>query len=81
MSEVVEKNVISSPCISKIAKTFNSMATDTPIQGMKKAANLERQIAEAELAQRKVKENPVIKEEIVPTGAEIRQDREEGEYR
>lgn len=81
MSEVVEKSVIGIPCISKIANTFNGMATDTPIQGMKKAAYLERQIAEAELARKETLENPVIEEVPIPTGAEIRQDREEGEYR
>ena len=81
MREIIEKNNIASPAISKIARTFNSMAIDSPIQGMKKVAYLDRQITEAQLAQRKVQENPVIKEEKVPTGAEIRQDREEGEYR
>ena len=80
MSEIVEKKV-ASPCISKIARTFNSMAIDSPIQGMKKVAYLDRQIAEAELTRQEALENPVIEEVPIPTGAEIRQDREDGEYR
>ncbi len=48
---------------------------------MKTAAFLERKINEAEKEQRESRANPVIKEEIIPTGDEIRRDREEGEYR
>lgn len=81
MSEVVEKKIVASPCISKIARTFNSMAIDSPIQGMKKVAYLDRQVAEAELAKKEALENPVIEEIPIPTGEEIRQAREEGEYR
>ena len=81
MNEVVEKKVIASPCVSKIARTFNNMATYNPIQGMKKVVYLDRQIAEAELAKQEALENPVIEEVPIPTGTEIRQDREEGEYR
>ena len=81
MNEVADKKVVASPCISKIARTFNNMATENPIQGMKKVAYLERQISEAELARKEALENPVREEEIIPTGAEIRQAREEGEYR
>lgn len=80
MSEVVERSGIAYPCISRIAKTFNSLPTDNTIQGMKKVAYLDRQIAEASREQRKALENPVIEEKI-PTGADIRRDREEGEYR
>ena len=80
MSEVIEKRV-AAPCISKIARTFNNMATDNPIQGMKKVAYLDREIAEAELAKQEALENPVIEEVPIPTGAEIIQDREDGEDR
>lgn len=80
MNEVVEKKV-ASPCISKIARTFNSMAIDSPMQGMKKVAYLDRQIAEAEKIQQEALGNPVIEEVLIPTGTEIRQAYEEGEYR
>lgn len=81
MSEVIERSSIASPCISRIARTFNSMPIDSTVQGMKKAAYLDRQIEEALKEQERVQGNPVEEKEQIPTGAQIRQDREVGEYR
>lgn len=75
------RSIITNPSITKEAKTFNSLATDSTIQGMKMAAYLDRQIAMAERTQIEKQANPEEKTEKVPTGAEIRQAREEGEYR
>lgn len=81
MKEVVEKKVIASSSITKSARIINSMAIDNPIQGMKKVAYLDRQIAEAELSRKEALDNPVIEEIPIPTGEQIRKDREDGEYR
>ena len=80
MSEIT-RNIITTPSISKAARDFNNLAMSSTIQGMKTAAFLDRQIVQAEREQEESKKNPVIKEEPVPTGTEIRQAREEGEYR
>ena len=76
-----ERSIVKTPSITKEAKNFNAIAIDNTIQGMKTAAFMDRQINEAEREQRKAKENPVREETPIPTGTEIRQAREEGEYR
>lgn len=76
-----ERNIITTPSISKVAKAFNNLPLNSTVQGMKTAAFLERKIDEAERERRESQANPVIEEMPVPTGAEIRQAREEGEYR
>lgn len=80
MSEI-EKNVITTSSISRAAKTVNNLPINATVQGMKTVALLERQILEAEREQKESQANPVIEEVPVPTGAEIRKAREEGEYR
>lgn len=69
---------ITNPSISKAAKDFNNLNIKNTYQGMKRAALLAGQILEAE---KEAQANPVKDEEKVPTGAEIRQAYEEGEYR
>lgn len=76
-----ERSIVKIPSLTKEAKTFNAIAIDSTVQGMKTAAFMDRQISEAEKQQREAKENTTKEETIVPTGAEIRQAREEGEYR
>lgn len=76
-----ERSIVKTPSITKEAKTFNNIAIDNTVQGMKTAAYMDKQVIEAERAQREAKENPVIEETPIPTGAEIREAREEGEYR
>ena len=76
-----ERNSVGMPAITKEAKTFNAVAIDNTIQGMKTAAFMDRQINEVEREQREAKETPEREETPIPTGAEIRQAREEGEYR
>jgi len=80
MSEI-EKNGVGTPSISKEAKAFDNLPLDSTIQGIKTASFLDRQIAEKEKEQRESRRNPVKEEMPVPTGSEIREDREEGEYR
>lgn len=77
----VEKKGIATPSITTTASRFNGLILDNTVQGMKTAALLERQIGEAEKRQEVEKANPVIKEEPIPTGHQIRNDREQGEYR
>jgi len=72
---------ITSPSITKSAKTLNGLPLDGTIQGMKTAAFFERQISEVERAQEMAKANSEVKEEKVPTGAEIRKAYQEGTYR
>lgn len=81
IGEESNKSIIKTPAISREAKNFNGLATDSIIQGIKTAAFLDRQITEMERNQRKSKANPVKEDIPVPTGTEIRKAREEGEYR
>lgn len=76
-----ERGIVKVPSLTKEAKTFNSIAIESTIQGMKTAAFMDKQINEAERQQKEARENPIKEETIIPTGAEIRQAREEGEYR
>ena len=72
---------ITNPSISKAAKDFNNLNIKDTYPGMKRAALLARLILKAERAKKEAQANPVKDEEKVPTGAEIRQAYEEGEYR
>ena len=76
-----ERSTVKTPGLTKEAKIFNSIANDNLVQGMKTAALMDRQILEAEKEQIKLKERTVREETPIPTGAEIRKAREEGEYR
>lgn len=76
-----ERSVVKTPSLTKEARTFNGIAIDNTIQGMRTASYLDKQIGEAEREQREARENPIKEETRVPTGTEIRQAREEGEYR
>lgn len=76
-----ERSSVKTPSLTKQAKSFNAIAIDSTIQGMKTAALLERTVREAERMQQEVKRKPDEKEIIIPTGTEIREAREEGEYR
>lgn len=79
--EAERNSIVKTPSLTKQARTFNAIANDNTIQGMKTAAVMDRNIREAEKAQKEARNNPVIEETRVPTGAEIREAREEGEYR
>ena len=76
-----ERSIVKTPSITKEAKNFNAIAIDNTIQGMRTAAFIDKQISNAEREQREAKENTVKEETPEPTGTEIRQAREEGEYR
>lgn len=76
-----ERSVVKTPSLTKEAKSFNAIAIDSTVQGMKTAAYMDRQVIEAERAQKEARENSVREETPIPTGAEIREAREEGEYR
>ncbi len=68
------------PSITKSARTFNSLDNKNIAQGIRSATNLDAQITEA-IKQKEVEaQNPIVEETYVPTGDEIRHDREEGEY-
>lgn len=76
-----ERSIVKTPSLTKEAKAFNAIAIDSTVQGMKTAAYLDKQVIEAERVQKEARENPVKEEMPIPTGAEIREAREEGEYR
>ena len=77
----IEKKGIATPSITTIAAKFNGLILDNTVQGMKTASLIERQVIEAERRKEEERANPVIKEEPIPTGHDIRIDREQGEYR
>ena len=79
MSELLGNNI--TPSITKVAKSFNSLQQKEVVKGIKTASLLNGQIIEAIKDQEELAKNPVIKESYIPTGDEIRRDREEGEYR
>lgn len=76
-----ERKVVKTPSLTKEAKSFNAIAIDNTVQGMRTAAYMDRQVIEAEREQREVRENPVREEMLIPTGADIREAREEGAFR
>ncbi len=76
-----ERSVIKTPSLTKEAKAFNAIAIDSTVQGMKTAAYMDRQVIEAERMQKEESTNRAQEEMPIPTGAEIREAREEGEYR
>lgn len=74
-------NTVANSSISKIARTFNELSVDDTIQGIKTAALLDRQITEKEIEKQANRKNPEKNQVGIPTGADIRQDYEEGMYR
>ena len=80
MSEAY-RNGLAIPSITKEAKIFNELPLTDVVQGMREASLIDKQIAKAELRQKEVKENSVKEEMFIPTGNDIRQALEEGEYR
>lgn len=78
---IEKSSAIKTPSLSKVAREFNAIALDSTVQGMKTAALMDRTIREAERVQEEARQNTVQEEMTVPTGEEIRQAREEGEYR
>lgn len=74
-------SIVKMPSLTKEAKTFNAIAIDSTIQGMKTAALMDRTVMEAERVQEEKKKNSIREEVIIPTAADIREAREEGEYR
>lgn len=79
MSE--ERNNVGMPCITKIAKEFNSLESNDVKKGVKTAKILEGQIYEGEKAYARALKNAKETETPVPTGSEIMEDYQEGEYR
>lgn len=76
-----ERSSVKTPSLTKQAKVFNAISIDSTIQGIKTVALLERTAREAEKVQREVRANSEKEKIVIPTGAEIREAREEGEYR
>lgn len=76
-----ERSIVKTPSITKEAKTFNAIAMNNTVQGMKTASILERQVREAEIEKSEAIKNQVKQEIPIPTGNEIREDIENGEYR
>ena len=76
-----ERSIVKAPSITKEAKTFNAIALNNTVQGMKTASILERQVREAEIEKSEAIKNQVKQEIPIPTGNEIREDIENGEYR
>lgn len=67
-----EKNVITNPSITKVARTFNSLPIDATIQGMKTASFLEREIKEAEKEQEQKVTNSKEQETPIVTAQDIK---------
>ena len=76
-----ERSIVKAPSITKEAKAFNAIAMNNTVQGMKTASILERQVREAEIERAEAIKNEVKQEIRIPTGNEIREDIENGEYR
>lgn len=76
-----ERSIVKAPSITKEAKAFNAIAMNNTVQGMKTASILERQVREAEIEKAEAIKNQVKQEIPIPTGNEIREDIENGEYR
>ncbi len=76
-----ERSIVKAPSITKEAKAFNAIAMNNTVQGMKTASILERQVREAEIEKSEAIKNQVKQEIPIPTGNEIREDIENGEYR
>ena len=76
-----ERSSVKVPSITKEAKAFNALTIDNTVQGMKTASILERQVREAKIEKAEAIKNQVEQETPIPTGNEIREDIENGEYR
>ncbi len=76
-----ERSIVKAPSMTKEAKAFNAIAMNNTVQGMKTASILERQVREAEIEKAEAIKNQVKQEIPIPTGNEIREDIENGEYR
>ena len=71
---------VKTPSITRESQLFDKIGINETVQGMRYAAHIDRTINEAEIAQQQNIEQ--ASDEIpVPTGDDIRQDRENGEYR
>ena len=71
------------PSIEEIANAFNNISSNNnTVAGIKAAERLERQVKEKQEEQQHKKEkNMLPPKEKVPTGTDIREALEEGEYR